>query len=244
MRTFGLIGYPLTHSFSGKYFAGKFEKERIYDAKYELFELSNINDLPALLEKHPDIKGLNVTIPYKLEVIPFLDALDKSAESIGAVNVIKVNDGKLTGYNSDIFGFQKSLEKMIGDAKTQALILGNGGSAKAVKCALENMNISYLVVSRNTDDDTVSYEEVNSKKLISQHQLIINTTPLGMYPNLDACPAINYHEITAEHFAFDLVYNPEKTLFLQKAEQQKARIKNGYEMLVLQAEKSWEIWNS
>ena len=245
MDVFGLIGYPLTHSFSKGYFTEKFKKENIEGKVYELFELKAITELPAVVASQPDLKGLNVTIPYKEAVINYLDELDEPAKKIGAVNVIKVNSGKLVGYNSDYHGFRASLEKFIGNnyIGMEALALGNGGAAKAVKAVLEDMHIPYKVVVRKKEKNTLLYTDV-STATIRSHHLIINTTPLGMYPKTDTFPDIPYEALTTDHFLFDLVYNPEETLFLEKGKEMGARTKNGLEMLHLQAEKAWQIWNS
>lgn len=246
MRKFGLIGYPLSHSFSKKYFTNKFEKEGITDAVYELFPIESIEDLPQLLQDQPDLAGLNVTIPYKEKVIPYLHELDQKADAIGAVNTIKINDGKLKGYNTDYHGFKDSLIKFIGPnpIPERALILGTGGASKAVKAALEDLNISFRFVSRNTSENQLTYEELSS----SPHHfitssLIINTTPLGMSPNVEGLPNLPYEYLTESHFLYDLVYNPMKTAFMQKGIEAKCWVKNGLEMLHGQAEKAWEIWN-
>ena len=238
-RKYGLIGYPLSHSFSPSYFAKKFKEEGIEEVTYEAFPIEDIKKVERLFES--GISGLNVTIPYKEQVIPFLDDLDPTAKQIGAVNTIKNENGRWIGYNTDVYGFQKSLSKiLIEKSPKSALILGTGGSSKAVVFALTNMGIDYSFVSRNKA--YLQYNEL-SKRILDHHLLIINTTPLGMSPNINICPNIPYKYISSEHFCFDLVYNPEKTLFLNKAEACGATIKNGYEMLILQAEKSWQIWN-
>lgn len=242
---FGLIGKKLVHSFSKKYFTEKFEREGIF-GRYELFEIPTIDGLPDLLMAHPDLIGLNVTIPYKTEVIPFLDWLSPEAAAIGAVNTIKVLEGRLEGYNTDTYGFQLSLEKMLaGNTVSRALILGTGGAAKAVRFVLENkMNIPCESVSRNPRDSaTISYESLKDADL-NNWPLIVNTTPLGMYPNVEEAPDIPYEQLGADHFAYDLVYNPAETRFLRQAAAQGARVLSGMEMLILQAEGSWKIWNS
>ena len=249
MRQFGLIGYPLSHSFSKKYFTEKFEQEQIPHANYELFELPAIDGFSDLLRNTADLAGLNVTIPHKQAVIPYLDALDDSAKRVGAVNVIKIDaDNKKTGYNSDYFGFRQSLLNtgIVINTQTQALVLGSGGASKAVIVALEDLNISYKVVSRNpqsTDKfQQIGYQDITSE-LIAGYQLIINTTPLGMHPHTEACPDLPYPGLTSRHLLFDLVYNPAQTLFMKKGKAQGAKVINGLEMLHLQAEKAWEIWN-
>jgi len=245
MRRFGLVGFPLTHSFSKSYFTQKFAKERITDAEYENFEIPSISHFPKLLKLNPELVGLNVTIPYKQEVMGYLNHLDKSAEIVGAVNVIKVGqDNKLTGYNSDYYGFMESLKLFLPtkEAAIEALILGTGGAAKAVEAVLKTLNIPYKLVSRERKTAAVQYQEVN-EEVLTQHQLIINTSPLGMYPKTETCPPIQYDALNSNHFLFDLVYNPETTLFMKKGLEKNAKVKNGLEMLHLQAEKAWEIWN-
>ena len=238
-RKYGLIGYPLSHSFSPSYFAKKFKEEGIEEVTYEAFPIEDIKKVEGLFES--GISGLNVTIPYKEQVIPFLDDLDPTAKQIGAVNTIKNENGRWIGYNTDVYGFQKSLSIiLIEKSPKSALILGTGGASKAVVFALTNMGIDYSFVSRKRA--YLQYNEL-SKRILDHHLLIINTTPLGMSPNINICPNIPYKYISSEHFCFDLVYNPEKTLFLNKAEACGATIKNGYEMLIMQAEKSWQIWN-
>jgi shikimate dehydrogenase len=253
MRLFGLIGYPLSHSFSRKYFTEKFGKEAITDASYELFELPDLKALPALLKQNPELRGLNVTIPHKLNVIPYLDRLDDAAARIGAVNVVKVHpDGRTTGFNSDYFGFQNSLtdwyRQLHGDGglpklKTQkALILGSGGASKAVQTALSDMAIPYQIVSRQAESG-LGYEQL-TEQLVAEHQLIINTTPLGMSPHTDSFPPLPYHWLGSGHHLYDLVYNPTETRFMNFGKAQGARVLGGLPMLYAQAEKSWEIWNA
>jgi shikimate dehydrogenase len=245
MNLFGLIGYPLTHSFSKKYFTGKFEKEGIKNCRYDLFEIKNIEDLPSIIKNNPELKGLNVTIPHKESVIKFLDELDGPAASIKAVNVIKLEKGRLKGYNSDFHGFRQSLARFLGEQPLQnlkAIVLGTGGSSKAVRAALEDLKIQYKTVSRNKGQADFTYEGLETQ--IEKFKLIINTTPVGMYPSDEACPDLPYDLITKDHYLFDLVYNPEETLFMKKGKEKGARTRNGMEMLSLQAEKAWEIWNS
>ena len=246
MRLFGLIGYPLTHSFSKKYFTSKFEKEGIKDCQYDLYEIKDIHDFPAILKNNAGLKGLNVTIPHKEAVMQFLDELDEPVKRIKAVNVIKIQDGKLVGYNSDFHGFKISLQKFLsgGNASQnlKALVLGTGGASKAVKAALEDLKIEYKTVSRTKGQADLTYDEL--PEVIELFKLIINTSPVGMYPAVDQCPAIPYDKLTSDYFLYDLVYNPEVTLFLKKGADKGARTKNGIDMLYLQAEKAWEIWNS
>jgi len=240
MRQFGLIGYPLSHSFSPGYFAEKFKRERVKDAEYQAYSIPHISEVFYLFES--GIYGLNVTIPYKEQVIPCLDELEISAKEIGAVNTIKISNGRTIGYNTDVYGFQKSIEPFLDKIRSKkALILGTGGASKAVAYALELSGFDFKFVSRTKGD--FNYEHLN-KETLDLYHLIINTTPLGMYPKVDQCPDIPYQYLNKNHFAYDLTYNPEKTLFLSKAESQGASIKNGLEMLELQAEKSWSIWNT
>lgn len=242
-RLYGLIGYPLSHSFSKKYFSEKFEQEGIADCRYELFPLTAIDELPALLAVHPELCGLNVTIPYKEQVIPFLDSQNTLVKAIGACNCIRITSGQLQGFNTDAIGFQHSLQEKLLPTHQQALVFGTGGAAKAVCYVLQQLHIPYQLVSRRKMYDQLSYEEV-TEKLLQTHTLLINTTPLGMYPNITEAPPLPYHALTPAHYLYDLVYNPEQTLFLQKGMAAGARTKNGMDMLVIQAEESWKIWNS
>lgn len=243
MALFGLIGRKLGHSFSKNYFENKFLKEGLQTHRYELFELENIDQIQSIFDKH-DLKGLNVTIPYKESVLPFLDDLDESAQKVGAVNVIKRDGQQFIGYNSDYYGFKTSLRDWLPTDVQQALVLGTGGAAKAVVAALEDLQINSTLVSRSPAQGAISYEKLHSGDLLGNTPLIINTTPLGMSPNLDSLPDLPYEQFRPTHFAYDLVYNPEETAFLKQAKAHGARTKNGLEMLHLQAEKSWEIWNS
>jgi len=245
MRLFGLIGKTLKHSFSKNYFTEKYVKENIEGCKYDLFELANISEFPGLLKNNPSLDGINVTIPYKQEVMQYLDEIDEHALAINAVNTIKfLKNGKLKGYNSDYYGFKNSIEKWnLNDKK--ALVLGTGGASKAIEQALTDLDIAYQMVSRRDTEKTISYDTLmKNKQLISDHQLIVNCTPLGTYPNISEEPLLPYDKFTSEHLLFDLVYNPEVTAFLQHGLDVGAKIQNGYNMLVGQAEKSWEIWNN
>ena len=246
MRKFGLIGFPLAHSFSKKYFSEKFLKEHIGETSYELYPLSDIDSLPLLLSEEPDLQGLNVTIPYKTSVIKYLDSLDSIAEEAGAVNTIKIrrNGGEriLKGYNTDVFGITESLRQYVNEREIKALVLGTGGSSKAVGFALGRMGITVSYVSREEKQGLLTYSDVNDD-IISSHRLIINTTPLGMYPDTDSCPQIGYDGLTPRHILFDLVYNPETTVFLAKGKERGCTLITGLGMLHLQAEKSWSIWN-
>ncbi|MFP4092187.1 MAG: shikimate dehydrogenase family protein [Cyclobacteriaceae bacterium] len=243
-KLYGLIGYPLGHSFSKKYFTEKFRKENIAGARYELFEMEGIEAFNDLVEAHPELKGLNVTIPHKQQVMRYLDELDSSAKQVGAVNTVKFTDKKRIGYNTDFYGFKASLENWLGTFRpAKALILGTGGASKAVTCALYTMDIEYLLISRHASEHTVTYEELRKKHDLQDYPLIINSTPLGMSPNVNTFPDINYDQLGKQHYCYDLVYNPEETTFMKKAAEKGASVKNGIEMLHLQAEKSWEIWN-
>lgn len=245
MIRFGLIGRPLTHSFSKKYFSEKFQKENISGYEYDLYELESIEEFPALLKNTENLKGINVTIPYKEQVIPFLDRLDpNTAGKINAVNVVKVEeDGTLTGYNSDYIGFKESLLNFIPDngKGMKALILGTGGASKAIIAVMEELEIPYLKVSRSKSEDTVTYQDLN-EEIMSLHTLVINTTPLGTYPKEDTFPALPYELLTKGHYAYDLVYNPSETTFMKKFLEKGGKAKNGLQMLVGQAEASWTIW--
>ncbi|GEO04885.1 shikimate 5-dehydrogenase [Adhaeribacter aerolatus] len=244
MKAYGLIGYPLTHSFSEKYFAEKFKAENITDCVYKLYELPDIQAFPALIKSIPNLHGLNVTVPHKEKVIPYLDAVETQAKKIGAVNVIKFQNGKTTGYNSDYQGFMQSLENFYSvKANSKALIFGTGGAAKAVLAALDSLGISYKIVSRQPQPSQLHYNELHPD-LMAEYSLLINTTPLGTYPKVDTCPPIPYEALSENHYLYDLVYNPAETLFLQKGRAAGAKIKNGHEMLVRQAEVAWVIWNS
>ncbi len=246
MRKFGLIGYPLGHSFSESYFKEKFEKEGIDDAVYTNYPLENIEEFKPMCEADPSIRGLNVTIPYKETVIKYLDALSDAARETRAVNTIcyckKSSHRALVGHNTDVTGFRKSLNQHILVPPEQALILGTGGSSKAVEYVLDEININIIRVSSSKKEGTIAYEDL-TKTLIEETALIVNTTPLGMYPKIDACPDIPYEYLSDKHLLFDLVYNPEETLFLKKGRERNARTVNGLNMLKYQAEASWEIWN-
>jgi shikimate dehydrogenase len=240
MKTrYGLIGYPLGHTFSPGYFKDKFDKEGIQDISYHSYPLKDITMLKSLLTS--GVNGLNITIPYKEQSIPYVDRLSEEAAFIGAINTIKVTPAETIGYNTDVYGFRKSLEESFNLPKgTKALVLGTGGASKAVCYVLDQLNISYLMVSRSLPH--LRYQDL-TEEIMATHSLIINTTPLGMYPQIDDAPEIPYNYLTSEHMAFDLVYNPVKTLFLRNIELAGGKIKNGYDMLVYQAEKSWYIWN-
>lgn len=238
MKRFGLIGRNISHSFSKNYFTEKFKSEKREDSLYETFDLEEISEVEEIF-KIDGLKGFNVTIPYKEQILPYLDELSPEAEKIGAVNCVKMQNEKRIGYNTDAYGFENSLEILLENHHKKALVLGDGGAAKAVKFVLEKLNISYKTVTRNGE---LNYSDL-TRKHIENHLIIVNCTPLGTYPDVEAKPDIPYPFLTSEHLLYDLIYNPEKTLFLQLGEQNGAKTKNGLEMLVLQAEKSWEIWN-
>lgn len=246
-RLYGLIGKTLKHSFSQNFFREKFKREGIADSDYYLYELESIGDFPALLENNPALRGLNVTIPYKLEVMQFIDHLDPRSKEIGAVNTIKISKGQTKGYNTDYLGFKLSLQNWLPSPHNQykALVLGTGGASKAVIAALNDLQISYKYVSRRATQESMSYQDLqNTKNILENYRLIINTTPLGMSPNIQEAPILPYYQITKNHYFYDLVYNPAETLFLKHGKDRGAKTKNGLEMLELQAEKAWEIWNS
>ncbi|WP_321437987.1 shikimate dehydrogenase [uncultured Bacteroides sp.] len=246
MQKYGLIGYPLRHSFSIGYFNEKFKSEGI-DAEYVNFEIPDIKDFKAIIKNTPNLCGMNVTIPYKEQVIPFLDELSENAAAIGAVNVIKIirqkGKIKLVGYNSDIIGFSQSIEPFIlkGNHK-KALILGTGGASKAIFHGLKNLGVEGTYVSRTKEPGILTYEELTPEIMV-ENTIIVNCTPVGMYPNVDFCPNIPYESLTPKHLLYDLIYNPDTTLFMKKGAEQGAKTKNGLEMLLLQAFAGWEIWN-
>ena len=243
MRLFGIIGYPLGHSFSQKYFAEKFQREEIKDCRYETYPIKNIDELDLVLKQQPQLEGLNITIPHKQSILSFLDDSTNISFGLNACNCVRIVDGRLIGYNTDVIGFERSLVSQINHHHTSALILGNGGAAEAVKFVLQQLNIIYKIVSRKIQKDTeLTYADLN-ETIIKENLLIINTTPLGTFPAIDECPEIPYEYLTPQHLLYDMVYNPEKTLFVKKGEERRAQTKNGYEMLVIQAEESWKIWN-
>lgn len=245
-KVYGLIGQTVSHSFSKAYFDEKFFREGLRDHHYELFPLNNIKEIEKLIKDTKGLTGLNVTLPYKEQVIKYLDEVDPIAKKIGAVNVIKFKDGKRKGFNTDSDAFYETIEKWLPkNKKFEALILGTGGSSKAVQEALVKLKIAFKLVSRESSKGNLTYDDLQKKpELVEDSLLIINTTPLGMHPNTDSMPPIDYERIGPDHFVYDLIYNPARTLFLQKAEIRGATIKNGLEMLHVQAEKSWTIWNN
>ncbi len=244
MRTaLGLIGYPLSHSLSPQWFQEKFDREGLSEWTYSLMPLTDISQLPAMLKDHPDLKGFNVTIPYKQEILPYLDSISPQAERIGAVNTVLITDeAQLVGYNTDAPAFEESLRRFLGAARIeQALVLGNGGASRAVQDVLRCLEIPFCVVSRSSGPHTILYEGLYEAGL-EAYQLIINTTPLGMSPLIDDCPPIPYGGLQPGHFLCDLIYSPEETLFLELGRMAGSQTLNGLEMLYLQAEKSWQIW--
>jgi shikimate dehydrogenase len=245
-KVFGLIGGTVSHSFSKAYFDEKFFREGLRDYHYELFPLNNITEIETLLKDTKGLSGLNVTIPYKEQILKYLDEIDGFAKQIGAVNVIRIKEGKLQGFNTDSDAFRETLEKWLPKEKTfKALILGTGGSSKAVVEALNRLKIAYQLVSRDARKGIISYDDLaKDPKHVTESNLIINTTPLGMSPNTEAIHPIEFENVCADHYVYDLIYNPARTMFLQKAEMRGATIKNGLEMLHVQAEKSWRIWNN
>ena len=241
---FGLIGYPLSHSFSKKYFEKKIIHKQIPDCVYENFEISSIDKLSSLVLDHEDLRGFNVTIPYKEQIIPFLQYKDDVVEKTGACNCVSIRNHELHGFNTDVIGFEQSLKKKLLPHHNKALILGTGGAAKAVAYVLDKLGISFRYVTRSNPPRAgyLVYEDIDDNTL-ETHTLIVNTTPSGMYPHINVAPLIRYDLLTSQHYLFDLIYNPEKTLFLQKGEGRGAAIENGYEMLIIQAEESWKIWS-
>lgn len=242
MHRFGLIGFPLSHSFSQQYFTEKFQQLGLRDYVYENYSFENIHELSAVIEQHPDLQGFNITIPHKKAIIPFLHAQSEVVKATGACNCIQIKNGQLIGYNTDVIGFEQSLQPFMKAWHKKALILGTGGASAAVEYVLQKMNITYQFVSRNAHSNQIKYEDVDAA-ILSTHHLIINTTPLGMYPNTEACPEINYALLSSRHHLYDLIYNPAETLFMKRGKEQGATVQNGKEMLILQAEESWRIWN-
>ena len=246
MDKYGLIGYPLGHSFSISFFNEKFQNEGI-DATYENFEIPTIEGFPEILDSNPNICGLNVTIPYKEKVIGLLDSLSKEAQEIGAVNVIKVthkgNKTTLKGYNSDVIGFTKSIEPLLERFHKKALILGTGGASKAIEYGLKSLGLETIKVSRSEKPETLQYSQITAET-IKEYNVIVNCTPCGMYPHADECPDLPYEAMDSRTLLYDLIYNPDETLFMKKGKERGAIVKNGLEMLLLQAFASWEFWNS
>ena len=244
IKLYGLIGYPLGHSFSKRYFTRKFLQENLQDYQYDNFPIAHIDEFMLLLENHSTLRGLNVTIPYKEKIIPYLHAQSETVRQIGACNCIKIENGQLTGHNTDVPAFLQSIKKMLQPHHQQALVLGTGGAAKAINFALDELRINRLTVTRNKQlHGVIHYSDINAQ-LLQDYSIIINTTPVGTFPDIDQCPDIPYQYLGSQHLLFDLVYNPEMSLFLQKGKERGAATRNGYEMLELQADKSWEIWQA
>jgi shikimate dehydrogenase len=245
MKVYGLLGKTLSHSFSQRYFSEKFQNEHITNCVYQNFELKDLEKEIPRLKNEPALSGLNVTIPYKTDIIPFLDNLTDDCRQMNACNCIKIIGEKWTGYNTDVIGFKRSFAPHLKSFHKKALILGTGGASKAVRFVLGKMGIQFLEVTRNKKDhpSAINYDDI-TKEIFNEYNIIVNTTPLGMYPNLDAYPNLPYQFVTNQHYFFDLIYNPAKTLFLSKAEANGASIENGEKMLVIQADESWAIWNS
>lgn len=245
LKRYGLIGYPLGHSFSQRYFTEKFEREGIADARYDLFPLPDIAGLPGLLAAHPDLQGLNVTLPHKVTVIPYLSGLDETAAAVGAVNVIRIDLGRLTGFNTDVTGFERSLEPWLQirrSKSTRALILGTGGASRAVAYVLQKRHITFQYVSRHPKGENQTGWSDLALLDFTQIHGIFNTTPLGTYPAADTCPDLPFERLGPQHLVYDLVYNPAETVLLRRAGAQGCAVKNGLEMLHLQAEAAWDIW--
>ena len=241
MDRYGIIGFPLGHSFSRAFFTEKFQKEHI-DAEYVNFEIPSAHLLPEIVRSNPHLRGLNVTLPYKEAVIPMLDSMSDEAREIGAVNVIQVREGRLKGFNSDIIGFMGSLRPLLKPWHQHALVLGTGGASRAIRVGLERLGLDWTYVSRTAAEGRLTYAAL-TPEVMEHYQVIVNCSPVGMFPKVDACPDIPYHLLSPRHLLYDLVYNPEETLFLKRGAQQGATIKNGLEMLHLQALASWEFWN-
>ena len=245
MKLYGLIGYPLGHSFSKQYFADKFAREGINDCFYEAYPISSIDQFPALIYDNPNLKGVNVTIPYKEQVLQFVTQVTPQVKAIGASNCIKIEGDQLTAFNTDVLGFERSFCQLLQPHHKKALVLGTGGSSKAVQYMLQQLDIEFLLVTRseNTQPGYINYNMID-EQIMQSYTVIINCSPAGMSPNDQTYPLIPYQFINSQHYLYDLVYKPAKTLFLQKGEERGAQIQNGYEMLILQAEASWEIWNN
>lgn len=246
MKKFGLIGYPLSHSFSKKFFAEKFKEEHIPNCEYELYPIENVDLFVKLWSDNPELCGVNVTIPYKVQVLPFLDEMDEASTEIGAVNCISIGrknaEQWIKGYNTDAYGFEESLKPLLEPQHRKALVFGDGGAAKAVKYVLNKLGIPFLAVTRKPSADSILYDAVD-EAVLQEYTILINTTPLGMSPNIDTLPGIPYQFLDERHLGYDLVYNPEETSFLKQVKEKGGKIKNGLEMLHLQAIRSWEIWN-
>lgn len=245
MRKFGLIGYPLGHSFSKKYFTEKFEREGIPNCQFDLYEIPEITEFPKIVTENPELEGMAVTIPYKEQVMQFLDELDPACEVIGAVNCIRIRSGKKKGFNTDYIGFKHSLLAWLGDTIPSALVLGTGGASKAVKQALKDLRVDFFSVSRTEDSNQITYADLEKNPdFLKTYRLIINTTPLGTFPKTDGIPPIPLDQLTSKHMVYDLVYNPSVTSLMQECLTRGGKVKNGQDMLELQAEAAWKIWNA
>lgn len=245
MRKFGLIGYPLGHSFSKKYFTEKFAREGRSDCQFELYEFPQVTEFANLILQEKALEGLSVTIPYKEQIIPFLDALDPACEQIGAVNCIRIREGKKVGFNTDYLGFKQSLQAWLGDAIPSALVLGTGGASKAVQQALRDLEVSYQLVSRTQQEGQLTYQDLSENKAwLKSHPLVINTTPLGTFPKVEGTPELPLEQLNESHLVYDLVYNPPITRLMRECMDRGGKAKNGQDMLELQAEAAWSIWNS
>ena len=242
MNRFGLIGYPLGHSFSQQYFNNKFKTENLNDCFFELFPIENIASFPELLSTYNDLKGLAVTIPYKETIINFLTSIDEAASEIGAVNCIKISSQKIIGFNTDVIGFENSIKPILKTHHKKALILGTGGGSKAVQFVFKKLGIEFLLVSRTKNNQHIKYQEIN-EMICNEYNIIVNATPVGMNPQIDVCPEIPFQFLNEKHLFFDLIYNPAETLFLKKGKELGAQTKNGHEMLITQAEANWKVWN-
>lgn len=243
MNLYGLIGYPLGHSFSQHYFTDKFIREDLANSHFQLFPLKDINEFPSLIHTHPSLLGLAVTIPYKESVIPYLTSVHPVAQEVGAVNCIKISRGNLTGFNTDIIGFEKSFSPLLMEHHQKALVLGTGGASKSVQNVLKKLGIEYVLVSRKNESlGHLHYSSIN-EKILQEHLIVINATPVGMEPNEDTLPELPYQFLSPRHLLYDLVYKPAETGFLQQGSLKGATTKNGFEMLIIQAEENWKIWN-
>lgn len=248
MRRFGIIGFPLSHSFSQKYFTQKFINDNISDAVFINYPIEKINELPHIVTSTPDLQGLAVTIPYKKQILPYLASVSDTVAAMGACNCVRVKDGNLYGYNTDVIGFEKSFITHLQSSHTKALLLGSGGASAAVEFILKKLSVDYKIVTRSiasdnmTSENMIGYEAIN-EKLMEEYTVIINSTPLGTYPDIDEAPPIPYQYLTSKHYLFDLVYNPPLTKFLRLGQERGATVRNGYDMLTVQAEENWKIWN-
>ena len=241
MDKYGIIGNPLGHSFSKGFFTEKFAREGT-DAQYINFQIPDINRFPEILKENPELRGLNVTLPYKSDIIPFLDELSEEARKIGAVNVVQIRNGHLKGFNSDIIGFTESIKPLLKPHHRKALILGTGGASKAIRVGLTRLGLEWKYVSRTAREGMITYNDITPETL-REYEVIVNCSPVGMYPKVNECPAIPYEFLTSDNLLYDLVYNPEETLFMQRGAEHGAMVKNGLEMLHLQAIASWNFWN-